>query len=151
MQTLYQWDFHKGNKPVEEIVEYNKAEQAPEFDDQGFVQEIVKGVLDHVDEINATITKYAPEWPLEAITNVDRNILRIGVYELKWAESIPAKVAINEAIELAKTFGGEASGRFVNGVLGAVYRDLIAKGIVKPIDANPPAKKEEPKTEQVAE
>jgi N utilization substance protein B len=146
MQTLYQWDFHKGGKTAEEITDYNKHEFAPEFDDHGFVQEIVDGVLKNIEEINATIVKYAPEWPLEAITNVDRNILRIGVWELKWADNIPAKVAINEAIELAKTFGGEASGRFVNGVLGAVYRDLIAKGVVKPIDLNPPAKKEEAST-----
>lgn len=143
MQTLYQWDFHKGMKSAQEIMEYNRKEFAPEFNDEGFVTEIVDGVLKNIDEINATITKYAPEWPLEAITNVDRNVLRIGVYELKWSDNIPAKVAINEAIELAKTFGGEASGRFVNGVLGAVYRDLIAKGIVKKIDLNPPEKKEE--------
>ncbi|MEI7742036.1 MAG: transcription antitermination factor NusB [bacterium] len=142
MQALYEWDFHKGTKSPAEIMEYNRAEFAPEFDDQGFVSEIVEGVIKNLEEINATITKYAPEWPLEAITNVDRNILRIGVYELKWSDNIPAKVAINEAIELAKTFGGEASGRFVNGVLGAVYRDLVARGIVKQIDVNPPAKKD---------
>ncbi|MFH0928420.1 MAG: transcription antitermination factor NusB [bacterium] len=142
MQTLYQWDFHGGKADPAEIISYNKQEFAPDFDDQGFVEELVKGVLEHLEEINATITKYAPEWPLPAITVVDRNVLRIGIYELKWATNIPAKVAINEAIELAKSFGGESSGRFVNGVLGAVYRDLLAQGFIKEIDKTAPPKVE---------
>ena len=150
MQALYQWDFHHGERDPKEIVEYNRHEFAPDFADQGFIAELVQGVLDNLEEINEIIVKYAPEWPLEAITNVDRNILRIGIYELKWAENIPAKVAINEAIELAKTFGGEASGRFVNGVLGAVYRDLVTAGVVKEIDKNVPVK-EEKKEEKVEE
>lgn len=145
MQTLYQWDFHNGQPDWREVMGHNKKEFAPDFDDQGFIEELVSGVIENLDEINGTITKYAPEWPLAAITVVDRNVLRIGIYELKWAENIPAKVAINEAIELAKTFGGESSGRFVNGVLGAVYRDLLAQGFVKSVDAKAPQKKEEKK------
>jgi len=78
-------------------------------------------------EIDKIIVKYATEWPLDQITIVDRNILRIGVYELVMAEDIPPKVAINEAIEIAKTFGGESSGKFVNGVLGAIYKNLGEK------------------------
>ena len=140
MKTLYQWDFHHGVPDVYEIMEASKKEEsAHDFDDQGFIKELVSGVVQHFDEINAIIVKYAPEWPLEAITIIDRNILRIGILELKWSDNIPAKVAINEAIEVAKRFGGESSGRFVNGVLGAVYRDLIASGAMKEIDKHPPA------------
>ncbi len=125
MQTLYEWDFN--NKKLTDltaVAEANIEKFAPGFDDKDFTFSIIKGVLKHQAEINALITKYAPEWPLEQITVVDRNILRIGVYELKFVEDIPPKVAINEAIELAKTFGGESSGKFVNGVLGAIYKDM---------------------------
>src|SRR5262249_34999448 len=85
---------------------------------------------------------YAPEWPINQITIVDRNILRIGVFELKFTNDIPPKVAINEAIELAKSFGGESSGRFVNGVLGAVYKDM---------GGLPPAKERTPEQQSKAE
>lgn len=142
MQALYMWDFYEGKREIDEILAYLKAEFAANFDDHGFVDELVKGVIENVEEINATITKYAPAWPLPAIMRVDRNVLRLGVYELRWCENIPAKVAINEAIELAKGFGGESSGRFVNGVLGAVFRDLIANGVVKKVDVEDEKKKE---------
>ena len=81
--------------------------------------------MKHLSQIDIYISKYATEWPLEQITIVDRNILRIGVYELVYDKDIPSKVAINEAIEIAKTFGGESSGKFVNGVLGAIYKDML--------------------------
>ncbi len=109
---------------------------------QGFVEELVKNVVENSKKIDVVITKYAPDWPIEQITNVDRNILRIGVQELKFSETIPSKVAINEAIELAKTFGGESSGRFVNGVLGAIYKDMVVKGDVKEVDKIDKKKKE---------
>jgi len=86
---------------------------------------LVKGVKNNIGDIDRYITKYATEWPLDQITIVDRNILRIGTYELVFDKDIPEKVAINEAIEIAKAFGGESSGKFVNGVLGAIYNDLI--------------------------
>ena len=109
--------------------------------DVDFSMRIVIGVVDHLDEINGYIFRYATEWPLEQITIVDRNVLRIGVYELIHDADIPAKVAINEAIEIAKAFGGDSSGKFVNGVLGAIYKDLAQNGRIKPIDAMPePAK-----------
>lgn len=135
MQSLYQWDFlgfPEGKLP--EIVAFNKGEFAPKFEDEGFIEELVNGVVQHRSEIDETITHFAPDWPLETLSVVDRNILRIGVYELKHHEHIPAKVAINEAIELAKGFGGPSSGKFVNGVLGAVYKDALAKGEIKEID-----------------
>jgi len=107
-----------------QILKHNLKEFAPDFDDKGFAESIVKGVVDHLKEINNLITKYAPEWPLEQITIVDRNVLRIGIFELKFSPEIPPKVAINEAIELAKTFGGESSGKFVNGVLETIFKKM---------------------------
>lgn len=129
VQTLYQWDFNGKTDDLLEILKLNKESFAPEFDDQGFIEHLVGGVKNHVDEIDALIVKFAPEWPLDQITIVDRNVLRLGIFELRYDENIPAKVAINEAIELAKAFGGESSGKFVNGVLGAVYKDAGEKAI----------------------
>ena len=149
MQTLYQWDFTERalpekfkNMDVEETVSYNLNEFGPGLDDHEFTRELVHGVLDNRDDLDVIIEQYAPDWPIDQITNVDRNILRIGVYEMKMTESIPSRVAINEAIELAKSFGGESSGRFVNGVLGAIYNDIKESGDMKKVDLEPPKKKE---------
>jgi len=137
MQTLYEWDFN-GQKPINlaKAAKDNVEKFAPGFDDAEFTLRLLKGVTEHMKNIDQLITKYAPEWPLEQITVVDRNILRIGVYELRFAPDIPPKVAINEAIELAKTFGGESSGKFVNGVLGAIYKDMDAEK--KPAEVKQP-------------
>jgi len=125
MQTLFAWDFNgKKEKDLNALVEQNFRQFAPKFNDHGFVKSIINGVIKNEPEIDKYITKYATEWPLDQITIVDRNILRIGVYELLFDKDIPAKVAINEAIEIAKTFGGESSGKFINGVLGAIYKDV---------------------------
>jgi N utilization substance protein B len=130
MQTLYEWDFggRQATTDVVALLKSNLKEFAPDFSDDGFSEALIRGVLEHTDEIDGIITKYAPEWPLEQITIVDRNILRLGVFELKFSPDVPPKVAINEAIEVAKGFGGESSGKFVNGVLGAIFRDLQAAG-----------------------
>lgn len=144
MQSLYQWDFlGKPTSKMPGIVAFNLKEFAPDFDDKGFVMELVDNVVLRAAKIDAIITKYAPDWPIEQITNVDRAILRIGVYEMKFSDGIPSKVAINEAIELAKTFGGESSSRFVNGVLGAIYKDMVVKGEIKDVDKIEKKKKEE--------
>ncbi|MBI3671336.1 transcription antitermination factor NusB [Candidatus Azambacteria bacterium] len=129
MQSLYEWDFNGRSKDLDEILNRNIAEFAPGISDVVFVHEIVDGVVGYFNEINGMIEKYAPEWPLDQITVVDRNVLRVGVYELVYGdkENVPPKVAINEAIELAKTFGGESSGKFINGVLGAIYKNLSEK------------------------
>lgn len=128
MQTLYEWDFNgKKTDLLGDMLSRNMKEFAPDFDDGGFTSNLLQGVIKNQSEIDKYITKYAPEWPLEQITIVDRNILRIGVFELIFDEEIPSKVAINEAIELAKSFGGESSGKFVNGVLGAIYKDRKGK------------------------
>jgi len=132
MQTLYQWDFNQASKDeLNKYLKLNKQEFAPGFQDEGFIDRLVLGTLDNQKEIDKTIEKYAPEWPLDQITIVDRNILRLGVFELNHTEDIPSKVAINEAIELAKTFGGPSSGKFVNGVLGAIYKELHDKNQLK--------------------
>ncbi|MBU0531333.1 MAG: transcription antitermination factor NusB [Candidatus Uhrbacteria bacterium] len=150
LQSLYQWDFlEQPTEKIDEIVGRNKDEFAPQFDDGGFIMELVKGVLDHQSEIDELITHFAPDWPLETITTVDRNVLRLGTFELKFSDNVPSKVAINEAIELAKSFGGEASGRFVNGVLGAIYKDMIKRGEEKEVDKLPP--KKERKAEELKE
>ncbi len=135
LQSLYEWDFHKKtNQEATKVAERNLNEFAPEFDERSFTLALIIGILDQTDTITEAITKFAPDWPIERITTVDRNVLRIGIYELMFDDQIPSKVAINEAIELAKTFGGESSGKFVNGVLGAVFRDLTANGKVKEAD-----------------
>ena len=128
LQTLYQLDFGKTRgQTLDEVIKYNLSEFAPQFDDKGFIENLVKGVADNKKEIDQLITEFAPEWPLDQITMVDRNVLRIGIYELRYDKDIPEKVAINEAIELAKTFGGESSGKFVNGVLGSIYKKILEK------------------------
>ncbi len=142
MQSLYEWDFYGGSQDALAICDRNLEEWAPQLDEKEFARSIVQGVITQRDVIDAAITKFAPDWPLEKITTVDRNVLRIGTYELLFNFDIPSKVAINEAIELAKTFGGESSGKFVNGVLGAVYRDQASQGIVKESDKPKPSKVE---------
>ena len=125
MQSLFEWDFRgEPTAALPAIVEHNLKEFAPGLDEKEFAIKTVEGVIKNRAEIDTSIAKYAPEWPIEQITLVDRNILRIGVYELMYNKEIPEKVAINEAIELAKSFGGAASGKFVNGVLGAMYKNI---------------------------
>lgn len=126
MQTLYEWDFLNKKKNLEEILERNIKEFGPDLEDTDFVRDLAKGVCKEVDKIDKIIEKAAPDWPLNQINVVDRNVLRVGLYELLYADEdeVPPKVAINEAIELAKMFGGESSGRFINGVLGTVYKEL---------------------------
>ncbi len=127
MQSLYEWDFNGRKKDkIGEIIGKNIEEFGPGMDNDSFARALVEGVISNQDKIDPIIEKCAPEWPLEQVTIVDRNILRLGIYELLFGnyEEVPPKVAINESIELAKSFGGESSGRFVNGVLGTIYREL---------------------------
>jgi N utilization substance protein B len=130
MQSLYEWDF-SGRKEgaLDKIVEKNLAEYGPGLENTDFVWQLVNGVKEKISQIDKIIEKAAPEWPIDQITIVDRNVLRLGLFELLYAkkEEVPPKVAINEAIELAKTFGGESSGKFINGVLGTVYKEIEIK------------------------
>lgn len=123
LQTLFAWDFNnRKNNDIDRLISDNFTNFAPNFDDGGFAKDLVEGIIEHLAEIDKHIVKYATEWPLDQITTVDRNILRLGIYELLYT-AIPPRVAINEAIEVAKSFGGDSSGKFVNGVLGALYND----------------------------
>ena len=133
MQTLFERDFNRGQvktkegattETIDEILERNVKEFAPGMGDFSFMKKLVLNILEKQKTLDDIIEKAAPDWPIERISIVDRNILRIGLYELLFSDrtEVPPKVAINEAIELAKTFGGENSGKFVNGVLGAVYK-----------------------------
>lgn len=131
LQTLFEWDFMKRSREVaEESLNRNILEFAPGMGDEPFMMKLLDGVISKQTDLDKIITKAAPEWPLEKISNVDRNVLRIGLYELLFSErgEVPPKVAINEAIELAKAYGGENSGKFVNGVLGAVYKEIGEPG-----------------------
>ncbi len=131
MQTLFEWDFngYKDEGLIEQL-HTNIHEFAPGIDNVEFLEELTMGVAKNRSVIDDIITKAAPEWPIEKINVADRNILRLGLHELLFGnrEQVPPKVAINEAIELAKSFGGENSGRFINGVLGAVYKEIGEPG-----------------------
>lgn len=146
MQSLYEWDF-RGKKPdkLKEIVDRNIKEFAAGLEDTGFVQALVDGVVEHMAQIDPIIEKAAPQWPLDQVATVDRNVLRLGLYELLFGkrDEVPPKVAINEAIELAKSFGGESSGRFVNGVLGTIYKEIGEPGK----DDAPPRKEKDKEKE----
>lgn len=142
MQSLYEWDFYgkqataddrvppKAEKgTLEYIIERNTKDFGPGLEDIGFIHQLAEGVKKHLKDIDKIIEKAAPEWPIAQIPLIDRNILRIGLFELLYSnkEEVPPKVAINEAIELAKSFSGKTSGKFVNGVLGTVFKQLEEK------------------------
>ncbi len=131
LQSLFEWDLNTlEKKAVHEVLGRNVAEFAPNKTDLPFMEKLLDGVMAKQPELDLVIEKAAPEWPIDRISPVDRNILRLGLYELLFADrkEVPAKVAINEAIELAKQFGGDNSSRFVNGVLGAVYKEIGEPG-----------------------
>jgi N utilization substance protein B len=148
-QTLYEWEFIATRYPTEkkfemkvkvaEILDRNFKEFEKAVNNRDFIDDLVWGTLDNVEKIDNIIKPAAPEWPIDQIALVDLVILRMAIYELLFKREVPPKVAINEAVELAKTFGGLNSSRFVNGVLGTVYR---ASDIYDPKDDKKPAKKE---------
>ncbi|OGN01542.1 MAG: transcription antitermination factor NusB [Candidatus Yanofskybacteria bacterium RIFCSPHIGHO2_01_FULL_42_12] len=150
MQSLYEWDF-RGRKEemLSEVVERNIKEFAAGVEDPSFIRNLINGVIEHIKELDKIIEKAAPQWPLEQIAVIDRNVLRLGLYELLFGnrEEVPPKVAINEAIELAKSFGGESSGKFVNGVLGTIYREIGEPGK----DDAPPAKEKKDREQETNE
>ena len=140
LQTLYESDFDPSSKAklatgqevkdIHKILEKNITEFALGTNDRAFMDNLLKKVLEKKKDLDHLIEKAAPEWPIDKIAPIDRNILRIGLAELLFADpkEVPPKVAINEAIELAKSFGGENSGKFINGVLGAVYKEMGEPG-----------------------
>lgn len=126
LQSLYEWDFTRKHRDLEGVISRNIHEFAEGIESEEFVHRLITGTISHLPEIDKIIEKAAPAWPIDQISVVDRNILRLGLYELIFGDKneVPPKVAINEAIELAKHFGGESSGRFINGVLGTVYKEI---------------------------
>jgi N utilization substance protein B len=127
MQSLYEWDFYdQKNRTIDEIVEKNILEFGAGLGEDQFARNLVKGVMENKEALDQIIVKTAPEWPLGQINILDRNVLRLGLFELIYGnkEEVPPKVAINESIELAKNFGGESSRKFINGVLGTVYKEM---------------------------
>lgn len=130
LQTLYEFEFREqcGDKDasLDEVLGRNLERYEDTVDDTSFVKKLVNGVNGMRAELDALLQPIAPEWPIEQIARVDRTILRMAMYELKeCADIVPPKVAINEAVELAKAFGSDNSSKFVNGVLGTAYRTLI--------------------------
>ena len=131
LQSLFEWDFRgRVDVNVKDVIARNTLEFAPGMGDLSFVEGLMSNIIAKRPDLDKVIEKAAPDWPIDKISAVDRSVLRLGLYELLFADrnEVPAKVAINEAIELAKTFGGENSGKFVNGVLGAVYKELGEPG-----------------------
>lgn len=130
LQTLYEFEFRTQSEDssvvLDEILDRNLQRYDSAIDDKGFVRELVEGVIAEIAALDAEIQPIAPDWPIEQIARVDRSILRIGFYELLHrGDKVPPKVAINEAVELAKAFGSDNSSKFVNGVLGTAYRTLV--------------------------
>jgi len=143
LQTLYEYEFRLScndtNLDVDEILQRNIHRYRDNIDDHEFIIKLVKGVIHEQTDLDAALQPVAPEWPIEQIARMDRLVLRLGLYELLHEPSVPPKVVINEAVELAKAFGGENSSKFVNGVLGTVLRNQETD------QAPTPAKKPTPK------
>ena len=130
LQTLYEYEFRRQSEDasldLSEVLERNIERYKESIEDKDFVQQLVDGVLEHQDDLDAKLQPMAPGWPLDQIARIDRNVLRIGLYELLHKKgSVPPKVVINEAVELAKAFGSDNSSKFINGVLGTAYRTLV--------------------------
>lgn len=131
LQSLFEWDFmNKDESEIDGIITYNTKEFSTGLCDLEFAEKLIKNILKKKETVDDIIQKAAPQWPIDRISIVDRNILRIGVFELIFSDrkEIPPKVAINESIELAKAFGGDNSRRFVSGVLGTIYKELGEPG-----------------------
>ena len=130
LQTLYEYEFRRQsedtNLDLGEVLQRNIERYQESIDDKDFVQQLVDGVLKTQEELDGKLQPMAPGWPLDQIARIDRNVLRMGLYELLYkADSVPPKVVINEAVELAKAFGSDNSSKFINGVLGTAYRTLV--------------------------
>jgi len=126
LQSLFEWDFYDKEPKLLDIVKRNIDEFAPDFSERDFAIKLAGDIEKNLEKLDEVIAASAPEWPVEKLPIVDRNVLRVGLHELLHADrkEVPPRVAINEAIEVAKTYGGLNSGRFINGVMGTVYREI---------------------------
>lgn len=120
LQALYEIDI--ANHDIETVITERLEENKLDNNLSNFIREIVNGVIPRINELDKVISNYAPEWPLDQVATIDRNILRIAVWEIAIDQQTPLKVAINEAVELGKEFGSESTSRFVNGVLGSLVQ-----------------------------
>lgn len=136
LQTLYEQDFRRESGDatfdLDSVLKRNIARYESTVDDVFFIEELVKGVSAHEAELDDTLRPLAPEWPIEQIARMDRVVLRMGLYELKYGKDVPPKVVINEAVELAKAFGGDNSSKFVNGVLGTALKQQTGEASEQP-------------------
>ena len=123
MQSLFEWDFNNQEEDLDAILVRNIEQMGPGLEDTEFAKNLAHGVVENLEALNKIIVETAPEWPIEQITHIDRNVLRLGIYELIFLKEVPPKVAINEAVEIGKAFGGENSGKFINGVLGTLFKN----------------------------
>ncbi len=156
LQTLYEFEFRRDSADalanIDEILARNLERYSDTIDDKTFVEQLVHGVLKSAAKLDATIQPIAPDWPLDQIARIDRTILRMALYELlDMGDQVPPKVAINEAVELAKAFGSDNSSKFVNGVLGTVYREIGEPGKEYPTRELLAKKKEEEEEKQPEE
>ena len=135
LQTLYEAEFRSScddkDVDISQILDRNIGRYSETIDDKSFIVNLVEGVDKNASELDSELQPLAPDWPIDKIARIDRVILRIGLYELKYEKDVPPKVVINEAVELAKAFGGENSSKFINGVLGSSYRSLESKNTAK--------------------
>jgi len=129
LQSLFEWDFYQGKTNPQEILKRNIEKYGGNFNESEFAKKLAEGVLKHLEKIDEIFQELAPQHFLSHLNIIDRNVLRIGIYELLYGnkKEVPLKVAVNEAIELAKNFGGENSGKFVNGVLGTILKKITNK------------------------
>ena len=145
LQTLYEQelriDANDTDFDVVAVLERNIARYQETIDDVEFIKNLVNGVSRAAEQLDATLQPVAPEWPIDQIARMDRIVLRIGLYELENDPDVPAKVVINEAVELAKAFGGDNSSKFVNGVLGTVLRNRESTNVSKPAPKSVPKPK----------
>ena len=146
LQTLFEQDFRRaaGDKSfdLQAVLDRNIARYQATVDDTDFIIQLVNGVSQKAQELDAELQPVAPEWPIDQIARMDRVVLRMGLYELKHHQDVPPKVVINEAVELAKAFGSENSSKFINGVLGTVLRNITGEPDPK-ADAPEPSKEED--------
>jgi len=151
LQTLYEQDFRReaGDDTFDlgTVLKRNITRYESTVDDVFFIEELVKGVVKHQDELDAALGPLAPEWPIDQIARMDRVVLRIGLYELTYETDVPPKVVINEAVELAKAFGGDNSSKFINGVLGTALKNKTGE-TVEPVADTEPAETVEPESDE---
>lgn len=151
LQTLYEQDFRTEcgdiSFDIANVAKRNIERYEENIEDTKFILALTNGVTEKISELDEELQPLAPEWPISQIARMDRIILRIGLYELKYHKDVPPKVVINESVELAKAFGGDNSSKFVNGVLGTAYRKMDSSADKKPKKSTPKPKQEKAKNE----